>query len=134
VQSYREALLIAGVGVCAAAPPAAQVDKPTSEPTARLPAPAKIVATQLPNGIQVSWSAVDGAVKYSVTRSVPPAPSQAVVLPNPADTQYVDTDVRPGSTYYYLIGAINEAGTVGLKAGSAPVKALDLSVPARRRT
>jgi hypothetical protein len=130
VQSYATALLIAGVAVCTAAPLAAQVDKPISEPTARLPAP-KIVATQLPNGpIQVTWSAVDGAVKYSLTRSVPPAAIQPVVLPNPADTQYIDTDVRVGSTYYYLVAAVNEAGTMGLKAGSAPVKALDLSVPA----
>ena len=46
-----------------------------------------------------------------------------MTLPNPSDTVYVDLDVKPGSTYYYLVAAVNEAGLPGLKRGSAPVVA-----------
>ncbi|HEX6435050.1 MAG TPA: fibronectin type III domain-containing protein [Gemmatimonadales bacterium] len=118
------ATLVAGAG----APLYAQVDKPrtsgTATSTERLPAPTKVTATQVPGGpIQVSWSAVDGAQRYSLTRSVPPDAATSVTLPNPADTFYIDRDVQPTKTYYYLVAAINEAGITGLKASAPPVTA-----------
>jgi len=73
----------------------------------------------------VVWSAVPGATRYTLTRSVPPAPGTLVTLPNEADTQYVDRDIKPGSTYYYLVSAVNEAGISGMKMSSPPVKAAD---------
>jgi hypothetical protein len=102
--------------------------------TERLPAPNQVTASQIqPSGeIRVVWSAVDGAVRYSLTRSVPPAPAALVPLPDSPDTVYIDRDVKPGSTYYYLIGAINEAGITGLKKSAAPVTAeapIDTRVP-----
>ena len=101
----------------------AQVTKPTRSPTERLPAPQIAAAQQSDGSIRVTWSAVDGATRYTVTRSVPPTPAAAVTLPNPSDTSYVDRDVQPGSTYYYLVGAINEAGMMGLRASAPPVTA-----------
>jgi hypothetical protein len=103
---------------------AQEVTKPGPAPIERLPKPAAVTAAQQPDRrIRVVWRAVEGAVRYKMVRSVPPDPSRLVSLPNPADTQYVDADVKPGSTYYYLVSAVNEAGTEGLKAGSAPVTA-----------
>lgn len=121
--------LVAGTVV----PVFAQVSKPLPggevSGTERLPAPAKITATQEPAGpIRVVWSSVEGAVRYSLTRSVPPAPAALVNLPNPTDTVYIDRDVKPGSTYYYLVGAVNEGGIIGMKVSASPVKAED---PAR---
>ena len=106
----------------------------TSSATERLPAPNQVTASQMqPSGeIRVVWSAVDGAVRYSLTRSVPPAPAALVPLPDSPDTVYIDRDVKPGSTYYYLIGAINDAGITGLKKSAAPVTAvapIDTRVP-----
>ena len=46
-------------------------------------------------------------------------------MPNEADTQYVDRDIKPGSTYYYLVSAVNEAGVSGMKMSAPPVKAAD---------
>jgi hypothetical protein len=119
------ALLTTGLCICSTAAATAQVDKPrTVSRTDRLPAPAKITATQIvPGGpIHVVWNAVDGAEKYSVTRSVPPNPAEPVTLPNPADTVYIERDPLPGSTYYYLVGAINEAGILGLRASAPPIR------------
>ncbi len=120
--------------VCVPAVLTAQDVKPrTSSATERLPAPDQVTAVQQPGGeIRVLWSAVDGAVRYSLTRSVPPAPAAVVPLPDSPDTVYIDRDVKPGSTYYYLVGAINEAGITGLKKSGAPVKAeapIDTRVP-----
>jgi hypothetical protein len=98
------------------------VTKPTSTSTGRLPAPSPVVATQLPNGtMDVRWRAIPGAAKYAVIRSVPPTPQQAVA--NPTDTVYVDPNVQAGSTYYYVVNAVDSAGIGGLKAGSPPVLA-----------
>ena len=115
-------LLLTASAMASAAPAGAQVTKPG--PTDRLPAPATITAVQQPDGhIRVTWSAVEGAVSYTLARSVPPTSIAPVTLPNPSDTVYVDLAVKPGSTYYYLVAAVNEAGLPGLKRGSAPVVA-----------
>jgi hypothetical protein len=90
-----------------------------------LPAPDRITAALQPDGrIRVDWAAVDSAVRYRLTRSVPPAGVTEVSMPNPSDTQYVDTDVRPGSTYYYGVAGVDESGGAGLSLGSAPVTAV----------
>ena len=108
----------------------AQVDKPRPSPTDRLPAPAEVTAAQQADGsIRVVWKAVDGAVSYSLTRSVPPTPAQQVDLPQSPDTVYIDRDVKPGSTYYYVLSAVNQAGITGLKRSGAPVLAMDTSPP-----
>lgn len=100
------------------------VIKPTPvEPLSRLPAPIPVTARQLPDGrIEVRWPTVDGAVKYQVTRSVPPDPAR-VLQPDPAVPLYIDSDVTQGRTYYYVVAAYNAQGTLGLKSGSPPVTA-----------
>jgi hypothetical protein len=115
-------LLITASAIASAPPTSAQVTKPG--PTDRLPAPAMITAVQVPDGtIRVTWSTVEGALSYTLARSVPPVPIAPVALPSPSDTAYIDRDVKSGSTYYYLVAAVNEAGLPGLKRGSAPVTA-----------
>ena len=79
-----------------------------------------MVAQQQSDGsILVRWRALPGAAKYQVTRSVPPAASQVVATV--PDTSYTDTNVQAGSSYYYLVGAFDSSGVIGLKAGSQPV-------------
>ena len=101
----------------------AQVE--TSKPPAgrrTLPTP---VARQLPDGrIEVQWPAVEGATKYQLSRSVPPVPEAMLSQPNPTDTVYLDSDVKAGSYYYYVVAAIDGNGQRGIKRGSVPVKAI----------
>jgi hypothetical protein len=102
---------------------AQEVTKPLST-TGRLPKPSGVTAGQQADGtIRLVWQAVEGAASYKLSRSVPPGGATRIELPNPGDTQYVDRDVKVGSTYYYLVSAVNEAGIEGLRAGSAPVTA-----------
>jgi hypothetical protein len=115
-------LSIALIG--ALSPPlTAQEPKPRPPGATRLPAPRTITARQVGDGrIQLSWSSVPDAVKYQVTRSVPPA-AQTVLPPTP-DTVYLDQDVQPGSTYYYVVRAIDSSGTPGLNGGTSPLTAV----------
>ena len=123
-------VLAASLATGAVAPLYGQVDKPRPDPapTARLPAPAKITAVQQSDGsILVAWSPVAGAERYSLTRSVPPAAQTSVELPDPADTVYIDRDVKPGSTYYYLVGAVNASGITGLRKAPPSLRAEDMA-------
>jgi hypothetical protein len=99
--------------------------KPTPEPTAtvaRLPVPTGVTARQRDDGtIEVRWNAVQGAVRYDLWRSVPPGGQTLINRPDPAATTYIDTDVKVGSTYYYVVAAVNTNNISGLKAGAQPV-------------
>ncbi|HEU4681748.1 MAG TPA: hypothetical protein VFS51_08385, partial [Gemmatimonadales bacterium] len=53
------------------------------------------------------WPAVEGAVKYQLTRSVPPVGEAVLSQPNPGDTVYLDSDVKAWSTYYYVVAPID---------------------------
>ncbi len=120
------AILLSAVTLASAGTLGAQEIKPRvlpRAPTDRLPRPSAVSASQLPDGrLRVVWTAVDGAARYKIIRSVPPAGTSIVAPANARDTMYVDTDVKAGSTYYYVVSAINEAGIEGMKGG-ASVKA-----------
>ena len=99
----------------------------------RLPVPASVTARQLADGrIELRWNAVEGAARYEVWRSVPPGPQTVVMRPNPSDTTYIDSDIKVGSTYYYVVAAVTANGAIGLKAGSLPVKATIAVAPSLR--
>jgi fibronectin type 3 domain-containing protein len=101
------AILLSALALASAGALHAQEIKPRST-TDRLPKPAGVSAAQQPDGrIRLVWRTVDGAARYKVIRSVPPDASKPVTLPNPSDTQYVDADVKPGCTFYYVVSAVN---------------------------
>jgi hypothetical protein len=102
-----------------------EITKPTTiSTTDRLPPPATLKAAQQPDGrIRVVWNTVEGASKYTLTRSVPNVGSGVISRPNPADTVYLDSDVTKGAYYYYLVNAVSSSGISGLKVGTAPVLA-----------
>jgi hypothetical protein len=105
-----------------------EITKPTTTTTTggRLPAPAKITAKVNPTSIFVVWSAVEGAAKYTLVRSVANVSSGPVALRNPTDTFYIDGDLKGGNTYYYVVNAVDESSVNGMKVSSAPVKAINL--------
>jgi hypothetical protein len=130
-RSRASQLLIAGIfaSPCHLAT-AQEITKP--RPPAlpdRLPAPAQIGAAQTIDGsIRVWWSPVEGAVSYKLFRSVPPAVTTEVPLPNPLNTAYTDLDVKTGSTYYYMVHGVSGSGMAGLKIAAQPVKAEGIPV------
>jgi len=72
------------------------------------PAPAGLTATAGNAQVSLSWSASAGATSYNVMRG---AASGGPYSPigSPATTNYSDTGLTNGNTYYYVVTAINAA-------------------------
>lgn len=88
-----------------------QVGKPVT-----LQAPVQNKSQNTPNGVQLSWNAVDGASGYVVYRCEDFGPEGgyktpvAVYLASTKDTTYLDTDVTSGDFLQYYVTAYNEEG------------------------
>jgi hypothetical protein len=63
--------------------------------------------------VDLNWSAVEDATGYKVKRSTAPGGPYTTVASNVYGTSYTDTDVVNGTTYYYVVTAINESGESG---------------------
>ncbi len=74
--------------------------------------PPAVVTAEPANSIDLSWSAVGGAVGYNVYRST--TSGSGYVKINGATpvtgTAYVDQNTVPGSTYYYVVTSIDSEG------------------------
>ena len=75
------------------------------------PPPAPTFLTVLANYGQVSltWSASAGATGYNLKRS-PNSGGPYTVLVNTTSTNYTDTSVLNGTTYYYVVSAVGAGG------------------------
>ena len=58
--------------------------------------------------VSLSWSAVSNATSYNVKRST--TSSSETAIANTASTSYADTNVVNGTTYYYVVSAVNSGG------------------------
>ncbi|WP_331229649.1 PA14 domain-containing protein, partial [Georgenia wangjunii] len=76
-------------------------------------------------GVALTWDATEGATSYDVYRSTDSEVStEGAPLATVTDAEYVDESAEAGTTYYYAIVAVNEAGA------SAASEALEIVVPA----
>ena len=90
------------------------------------PAPTNLVATAGNGQVGLSWSASLGATSYNVKRSTTSGGPYTTIA-SPTTTSYTDTGVTNGTTYYYVVSAVNTAGE---SANSSQVSATpQLAVP-----
>ncbi|WP_254659708.1 hypothetical protein [Paenibacillus sp. KS1] len=59
--------------------------------------------------VYLEWAST-GAKTYTVKRSPSPSGSFEVIASNVTDTFYTDKSVNNGTTYYYAVSSVNEAG------------------------
>lgn len=82
-------------------------------------APAGLKATAGNGKVSLSWTPSSGADSYKVKRSTTSGSSYSVIA-SPATAGYTDNGVTNGTTYYYVVSAVNQAGE---SANSAQVSA-----------
>jgi hypothetical protein len=87
-------------------------------------APTNLMATAGDAQVSLTWSASNGATSYHVKRSTTSGgPYTQIGAPTPSS--YTDTSVTNGTSYYYVVSALNSAGE---SANSAQVSAIP-SIP-----
>ena len=69
-----------------------------------------LTATGGPGRVTLNWTAPTGASFYSVKRSTAHGGPYGVIATNIRTTQYVDTKVNNGTTYFYVVTASNVYG------------------------
>ncbi len=98
----------------------------TGSGTTPPPVPTNVVASAGNGQVGLSWSASSGATSYNVGRSTTSGGPYTTIA-SPTATTYTDTAVSNGTTYYYVVAAVNSAGT---SANSSQVSATpQLAVP-----
>jgi len=80
-----------------------------SGPAAPPPTPANLQATAGNAQVSLSWSASTGATSYNVKRSTNPGGPYTQIA-SPSTNSYNDTGLTNGTTYYYVVSAVNTAG------------------------
>jgi|HubBroStandDraft_1064217.scaffolds.fasta_scaffold00197_27 fibronectin type 3 domain-containing protein len=99
----------------------------SATPVAPLSAPATPTGLQATGGnaqVNLSWNASAGAATYNVKRSTTNGGPYNTAVASPTATNYIDTTVTNGTTYYYVVSAVN---TAGQSANSAQASATPAS-------
>ncbi|MDQ3368320.1 MAG: metallophosphoesterase [Myxococcota bacterium] len=91
-----------------------------SAPTTAPAAPTGLAATPGDRQVALSWAASTGATGYQVKRSTTSGGPYVTVASGVAATSHTDPNLTNGTTYYYVVTAVN---TVGESANSAQVSA-----------
>jgi cellulose 1,4-beta-cellobiosidase len=98
-----------------------------SWPTGGAPAaPTGLTATPGNAQVSLSWTASSGATSYNVKRSTVSG-SGYVTVNSPTTTSYTNTGLTNGTTYYYVVTAVNSSGQ---SANSSQVSATPVAPPA----
>jgi autotransporter-associated beta strand protein len=73
-------------------------------------APTGLTATPGDTEIALAWSGSTGALSYNVKRAVTNGGPYTVIASNVASPSYLDIGVPNGTTYYYVVSAVNGGG------------------------
>ena len=98
-------------------------------PTPSAPStPTGVAAAAGNNQVTLSWNSVSGATSYNVKRSLTPGgPYDTLNAMGITSTSYVDSAAVNGTTYYYVVSAVN---SIGESANSSEVSATPQAPPA----
>ena len=92
-------------------------DAPTPPPSGKTPPPAVptgLTASASDVQINLAWSAVSAASTYRVKRATASGGPFATIQSNVgSSSNYSDTDLTDGTTYYYVVSASNASGESG---------------------
>jgi len=75
-----------------------------------LSAPTNLTATGGVASATLNWNGVTGAIGYNVSSSLTSGGPYTLVVTNVSGTNYVNTNIVSGTTYYYVVTALNTNG------------------------
>lgn len=101
--------VVAAVNTAGTSANSAQVSATPVAPQTAPPVPSGLTATSGNAQVSLSWSADSGATSYHVKRSTTSGGSYTQIAA-PATNSYTDTGLTNGTTYYYVVGAVNSVG------------------------
>jgi hypothetical protein len=85
----------------------------SATPVAPPAAPTGLSATAGNAQVALSWTASSGATSYTVQRSTVNGSGYATVATSITSTSYTNTGLTNGTTYYFVVQAVNAGGTSG---------------------
>jgi rhamnogalacturonan endolyase len=95
--------------------------------TTRPAAPASLVATPGNARVQLTWSSSIGATGYVLYRGTASSAETNAVATGITNTNYTDTNLVNGVTYYYVVAALGSAAN----SGNSPEASTTPAVPTR---
>ena len=99
--------------------------------TVPLAAPTGVTATSdLTDGVNVKWSAVNGATHYRVARATSPTGAKTQLGSWQTGTAYLDTSATAETTYYYFVRAATSSSGANASEYSTPA-APGMRIPSR---
>jgi len=101
--------VVSAVNASGESPNSSEVSATPQAPEAPPPTPTGLQATAGNTQIILSWTASSGATSYHVKRSTTNG-SGYTQIAAPTSTNYIDTGLTNGTTYYYFVSALNAAG------------------------
>jgi hypothetical protein len=81
--------------------------------------PTNLTATASDSKVTLSWTAVDGTAGYNVKRSTTAGGPYTTIATNVTGTSYVDNTVTNGTTYYYVVTAVDGTGNESANSNEA---------------
>jgi len=93
-------------------------------------APTNLAATAGDSQVFLTWDPSSGAQSYNVKRSTTSGGPYTEIATGITDTQYTDTDLANGTTYYYVVSATNQIGESGNSNEASATPAPDTTPPA----
>jgi hypothetical protein len=105
------AILVSGDFAHAGGVPANNFARWMTAPDLPTPAPPTgFTATPGCGQVALSWNASIGATSYNVKRSTVNGGPYTTLSPSPTGTNFTDTGLVNGTTYYYVVSAVNSCG------------------------
>nr|WP_233516805.1 glycoside hydrolase family 6 protein [Paenibacillus curdlanolyticus] len=93
-------------------------------------APASLNATASGTQAALSWTASTGATSYNVKRATTSGGPYTTVATGVTATSYTNTGLASGTTYYYVVSAVNSAGESANSAQASATTPAVVTVPA----
>jgi fibronectin type 3 domain-containing protein len=106
-----------------------EVIEDTSSTSVQVTAPTNLAAVGAVSKIQLNWNAVSGITSYNVKRAVTAEGPFTTTAANIDRTNYEDTTVNNGTTYYYVVTAVQNGTESGNSSVVSAVSLAPLVLP-----